>query len=111
MALQECRKKGCINPLNYGKIGILHGGGRNRGIVHCKKNLSYFPSPAGMSLTKTLPGRELLNYSLPGRDWLVTSRLGTGKTITFFTVYSIFLINAFPFGKPLKASGKTHSVI
>jgi hypothetical protein len=38
---------------------------------------------------KKLSGRGLFNYSRPGRDWLVTSRLGTGKSITFFTVYSI----------------------
>ncbi len=37
-----------------------------------------------LSRPLTLPGRELLNYSRPGRFWLVTSRLGTGKTITFF---------------------------
>ncbi len=28
------------------------------------------------------------NYSRPGRVWSVTSRLGTGKSLTFFTVYS-----------------------
>jgi hypothetical protein len=37
---------------------------------------------------KTLPDRELLNYSRTERVWFVTSRLGTGKTINFFTVYS-----------------------
>jgi hypothetical protein len=42
-----------------------------------------FPSPAGMSV----PGREKLNYSPPGRVWLVTSRLGTRKWLTFF--YSV----------------------
>jgi hypothetical protein len=26
------------------------------------------------------------NYSRPGRVWLVTSRLGTGKSLTFITV-------------------------
>jgi hypothetical protein len=30
-------------------------------------------------------------YSRPGRVWLVTSRLGTGKLLTFFTVYTLFL--------------------
>jgi hypothetical protein len=44
-----------------------------------------FPSPAGMSLT--LSRREQFNYSRPGRVWLVTSRLGTGKSINFF--YSV----------------------
>ncbi len=36
--------------------------------LHCKKRLEIFQSPAGMSLTKL---------------WLATSRLGTGKTLTF----------------------------
>ncbi len=51
-------------------------------------------SPAGMLLTKvSLAGKN--NYSRPGRAWLVTSRLGTGKTITFFTVYRhvIYLVS------------------
>ncbi len=43
-------------------------------LVHCKKWLTIFPSPTGMSW--------------PGRVWLVTSRLGTGKSITFiFSVH------------------------
>jgi hypothetical protein len=59
----------------------------NQGPIHCKKVI-VFPSPAGRSLTNiTPPGRELLYYFQPGRVWLLTSRLGTGKTITFFTVY------------------------
>ncbi len=33
---------------------------------------------------QTLNCRELLNYSRPWRVWLVTSRLGTGISITFF---------------------------
>ncbi len=32
-------------------------------------------------------GQEQFNSSRPGRVWLVTSRLGTGKMIIFFTVY------------------------
>ncbi len=62
--------------------------------LHCKKRLAIFPSPAGMSLTKiSLAGnnqiipREQLNFSPPGRVWLVTSRLGTGNSITVF--YSV----------------------
>ena len=39
-----------------------------------------------MSLTK-LTGREKFNYSRPGRVWLLTSRLGMGKSLTFF--YSV----------------------
>ncbi len=52
---------------------------RNHFGVHCKKRLAAFPSPAGMSPT--------INYSLPGRVWLVTSRPGMGKPLTFF--YSV----------------------
>jgi hypothetical protein len=56
-----------------------------------KKRLSIFPSPAGMSLAKlSLAGDNLIidneNYSQPGRVWLVPSRLGTGKSLTFFSV-------------------------
>jgi hypothetical protein len=42
----------------------------------------FFPYPAGMSLTEfSLAGNNLI---ILGRVWLVTSRLGTGKTKTFF---------------------------
>ncbi len=44
------------------------------------------PQP-GCHYNQTLPGRESLNYSRPGRTWLVTSRLKTGKTITFNYVF------------------------
>jgi len=36
-------------------------------VVHCKKELAIFPSPAGMSLTKLSLGGKKLNYSRPGR--------------------------------------------
>ena len=42
-----------------------------------------------MSLAKLSWGGKTLNYSRPGREWSVTSRLGAGKRQTFFTVYSI----------------------
>jgi hypothetical protein len=54
---------------------------------HCKKRLSFFPSPAGLSLTKLSLARNNLIFSRPGRVWLVTSQLGTGKTLTFCTVH------------------------
>jgi hypothetical protein len=38
-------------------------------VVHCKKRLAIFR---------------------PGRVWFVTSRLGTGKSLTFF--YSVFVV-------------------
>ncbi len=51
---------------------------------------SIFPSFENLKVihvwTKLFLAGNLLNYSRPGRVWLVTSRLGTGKTITFFTV-------------------------
>ncbi len=51
-------------------------------VIHCKKELAIFPSPAGMSLTKLSLAGKKLNYSRPGRVWSVTSRLGTGKRLT-----------------------------
>ncbi len=59
---------------------------------HCKKRLTNFPSPAGMSLTKLSPGREYFNYFWPERLWLVTSRPGTGKLLTFFTVHLVLMV-------------------
>jgi hypothetical protein len=44
------------------------------GVLHCKKRLLIFPSPAGIKF----PPREGLG--------IVTSQLGTGKWLTFFTV-------------------------
>ncbi len=46
-----------------------------------------FPVPRRDVSDQTLPGRELINDSRPGRVWSVTSRLGTGKSATFF--YSV----------------------
>ncbi len=48
-----------------------------------------FPVPSRDVTNQTLPSRELLIYSRSGRVWLVTSLPGTGKTITFFTVYTV----------------------
>ncbi len=45
-----------------------------------KKRLSFFPSPTGMSLTKLSWPGIFFNNSRPGRVWLVTSRLGLGKS-------------------------------
>jgi hypothetical protein len=54
--------------------------------VHCKKRFVVgFPVPSRDVTDQTLPGREYFNYSRPGmRVCLVTSRLGMGKSITFF---------------------------
>ncbi len=56
-------------------------------LVHCKKRLAIFPTPAMMSLTKiSLAGNNHIFPSQGEFAWLVTSWLGTGKSLTFFTV-------------------------
>ncbi len=55
--------------------------------LHRKKRVTSFPSPAGMSLTKLPLGRNnsVMTSLLPPRESLVvTSRLGTGNSQTFF---------------------------
>ncbi len=59
--------------------------------LHCKKKVSHFPVPSRDVTDQTLPGQEKLNYSRPGRVWLVTSRLGKGKRLTLF--YSVTQYN------------------
>jgi hypothetical protein len=54
---------------------------------HRKKRFTSFPSPAGMSLTKLPLGRNnsVMTSLFPPRESLVvTSRLGTGNSRTFF---------------------------
>ncbi len=46
-----------------------------------------FPVPSRVVTDQTLSGRKKFNNAWPGRVWSVTSRLGTGKTKTFF--YSV----------------------
>ncbi len=48
------------------------------------KKVNGFPVPSRDVTNQTLSGREYLNYSWPGRVWLVTSQLGTRKWLTFF---------------------------
>jgi hypothetical protein len=60
---------------------------RKRDIIHRKKRFTSFPSPAGMSLTKLPLGRNnsVMTSLFPPRESLVvTSRLGTGNSRTFF---------------------------
>jgi hypothetical protein len=47
------------------------------------KKVNNFPVPSRDVTYQTLPGREYLNLGV----WEVTSRLGTGKSLTFF--YSV----------------------
>jgi hypothetical protein len=54
--------------------------------LHCKKRLSVSLSQAGMSLTNLSLAGNKFNNSRPGIVWLVTFRLGPGKTISFLTV-------------------------
>jgi hypothetical protein len=57
--------------------------------LYCKKRLAVFLSLAGMSLTKLSLAEN--NQIIPAqwRVWLATSRLGTGKWLTFF--YSVLI--------------------
>jgi hypothetical protein len=48
------------------------------------KKVCNFSVPSRDVTDETLPGREKLNYSRPGRVSSVTSRLGTGKQLTLF---------------------------
>ncbi len=48
------------------------------------KKFGDFPVPSQDVTNQTLTGSEKLNYSQPGRVWLVTFRLETGKLLTFF---------------------------
>jgi hypothetical protein len=48
------------------------------------KKVIVFPVPRRDVTNQTLPGREKFNYSRAGRVWLLTFRLGTGKSLTFF---------------------------
>ncbi len=55
--------------------------------LHRKKRFTSFPSPAGMSLTKLPLGRNnsvMTSLFLPRESLVVTSRLGTGNSRTFF---------------------------
>jgi hypothetical protein len=58
--------------------------------IHCKK-VTVFPISSWDVTNQTLPGRKLLNYSRLGWVWLVTSRLGSGITITFFYCVGTFI--------------------
>jgi hypothetical protein len=71
------------------------------GFVHRKKRFKSFPSPAGMSLTKLPLGRNnsVLTSLFPPRESLVvTSRLGTKNSRTFFLRCSMFSTRIFLMG-------------
>ncbi len=74
--------------------------------IHCKKKVIDFPpSPTRMPQTKLSLAGNNLNYSRPGRFLLVTSRLRTGKSLTFF--YSVGLGPDLKYGS--KSSGPIES--
>jgi hypothetical protein len=54
-----------------------------------KKKASDIPVSSRDVTYQTLPGREEPNYSRTGRVWYVTSRLGTGMSLTFFAVSAV----------------------
>jgi hypothetical protein len=57
------------------------------GGLHRKKRFTSFPSPDGMSLTKLPLGRNnsvMTSLFSPRESLVVTSRLGTGNSRTFF---------------------------
>ncbi len=73
------------NPVQYGGKPLSI----SAGLEDCTvKKVITFPVPSRDVTNEALPCRELLNYSQPGRVWLVTFRLGTGKIITYF--YSVW---------------------
>jgi hypothetical protein len=73
-----------INPFEGVETGG-RGGGREFPVsIHCKKRLSFFPSPAGMSLTKlSLVGNNLI---LPGQEDFGQLNPSRGREKPFFTV-------------------------
>ncbi len=68
--------------------------------VQRKKTFTSFPSPAGMSLTKLPLGRNnsVMTSLFPPRESLVvTSRLGTGNSRSFFYGVDPLFLNRFYF--------------
>jgi hypothetical protein len=56
--------------------------------MYTVKKVNDFPVPSrDVTHTKLSLARKNLYFSCPARVWLVTSRLGTGKSLTFF--YSV----------------------
>ncbi len=70
---------------------MKRGGGREGGRGRCTatllKKVNDFPVPSGDVTNQPLPGWEQWKCSRPERVCLVTSRLGAGKSFTFF--YSV----------------------
>jgi hypothetical protein len=61
-------------------------------VVHCKKRLTIFPSPAGTLLTKlSLAGNDLF---IPGQN--LVSDIPTGNCYLFYSVELIFCVSGHP---------------
>ncbi len=76
-----------VSPLAYQVQENIFPPGRNCPHPHTLLiKVIVFPVSSRDVTNQTLPGRELLNYSRPGRVWLVTSRLGTGKPLFLYSV-------------------------
>ncbi len=75
----------------------------SRDLSYTVKKVSDIPVPSRDVTCQTLPGREYSFYYRPGRVWLVTSRLGTGMSLTFFYSVGDFfdILNCFPLGYTL----------
>ncbi len=56
---------------------------KRRWKAYTVKKVTDFSVPGRDVSNQTLPGLELFNYSPPEKVWLVTSRPGTGKSVTF----------------------------
>jgi hypothetical protein len=79
--------------------------------LHRKKGLAKFQFPAWMSLTKLALG-GIIYFSRPERVWYMTSRLGTGISLTFFTVYIYTYIYTYTVPDSLEfIDGHSHVVV
>ncbi len=85
--------------------------------LHRKKRFTSFPYPAGMSLTKLPLGRNnsVMTSLFPPRESLVvTSRLGTGNSRTFFYGVSLYTFNVgtpiFPYECPPPKGRRDHEL-
>ncbi len=77
----------CVSTSLISKVCEARSKPSSKEIVHRKKRFTSFPSPAGMSLPKLHLGRNnsVMTSLFPPRESLVvTSRLGTGNSRTFF---------------------------
>jgi hypothetical protein len=89
MHSKECKRNwpGCRVYMTFGTSATSLSEMPDGGLYTVKKIVD-FPVPRRDVTNQTLPGWELFNHYQPGRVWLLTSRLGTGKSTNFF--YSVY---------------------